>query len=199
MKKAIILSVLYSQVGFFILIPLSIQLITHLHPLVIGIVWFCFSSFITFFVFLINKERIVISKQIFHVIIFLYSFGLFILLFFRPENQSYGTVNLIPFETIYFYLSKQSNFLISIYNIGANIVLFLPFGLYYRYLKMNSTMRQLLVIAICSISTIEAVQFITRRGSLDIDDLILNTLGVFIGYILSPFIRKVLIIKEATQ
>lgn len=199
MKKAIILSILYSQVGFFILIPLSLQLITHLHPLVIGIVWFCFSSFITFFVFLINKERIVISKQIFHVIIFLYSFGLFILLFFRPENQSYGTVNLIPFETIYFYLSKQSNFLISIYNIGANIILFLPFGLYYRYLKRNSTIRQLLVIAICSISTIEAVQFITRRGSLDIDDLILNTSGLFIGYILSPFIRKVLIIKEAIQ
>ena len=31
---------------------------------------------------------------------------------------------------------------------------------------------------------IEAVQLVTRRGSFDVDDLMLNTLGGFLGYLL---------------
>jgi glycopeptide antibiotics resistance protein len=53
----------------------------------------------------------------------------------------------------------------------------------------------LLIITICSISTIEWLQFITKRGSLDIDDLILNVLGVCLGYFIHPLFQKVLVIK----
>ena len=40
MKKNIILSFLYSQIVFFILLPVWIELTKYLHSIVIGVVWF---------------------------------------------------------------------------------------------------------------------------------------------------------------
>ena len=40
MKKNIIMSLLYSQFIFFILLPVWIELTKYLHPIVIGVVWF---------------------------------------------------------------------------------------------------------------------------------------------------------------
>ncbi|WP_237562888.1 VanZ family protein [Bacillus dakarensis] len=134
-------------------------------------------------------------KRIFHAITFLYLSGLLILLFFRPNGSNYGSVNLIPFETIYFYLSGNVGFLIAFYNLSANIGLFIPFGLYYRYIKQPASMKELLIITIFTISTIEGLQFFTKRGSLDIDDLLLNVVGVWIGYLVQPVFQKVLDIK----
>ena len=54
-------------------------------------------------------------------------------------------------------------------------------------------MKQLLFITVCSISTIEWLQLITKRGSLDIDDFILNVLGVCLGYLIYSFFQKVLV------
>ena len=197
MNKMIKLSFLYSQIIFFMLLPLWIELTKYLHPIVIGVVWFSLSFLILFGVSWLTKEKIHLSKPIVRLLTFLYSIGLFILLFFRTKGQNYGTINLIPFDTIYFYLSGNVNFLIALYNLGANIGLFLPFGLYYKYFKEKPSMKQLLIITICSISMIEWLQFITKRGSLDIDDLILNVLGVYLGYLIQPFFQTVLVIKSS--
>lgn len=199
MTKTFKISLLYSQILFFILLPGWIELTKYLHSLVIVIVWFCFSSFVLFVVNLVKKEKIRVSINLLHFVALFYSLGLLVLLFFRPQNQSYGTINLIPFETIYFYLSGQVDYLIAIYNLGANIGLFLPFGLYYRYISKHPTIKKLIVITICSISLIETLQFLTKRGSLDIDDLILNVLGVCLGYLIHPIFQRVLVIKKVTN
>lgn len=133
-----------------------------------------------------------------HAVTFIYSLALLILLFFRPTNQSYESVNLIPFETIHFYLSGKVQLLISFYNLGANIGLFSPFGLYYRYIKKEPSFIQLLMITFFSISIIEVLQFLTRRGSLDVDDLILNVVGVFIGYIIYQIFQKVFVVRSVS-
>ena len=195
MKKSIILSLLYSQIIFLILLPMLSKLTIYLHPLVIVVVWFSLFSFVLFCVFWVKKEKLSVSKHVLHILIFFYSVGLLILLFFRPSNQSYGAINLIPFNTIHFYLSGTVDFLIAFYNLGANIGLFIPFGLYYVCLTKKPTMKKLLIITLLAISTIEVLQYITKRGSLDIDDLMLNVLGVYIGYCIYPFIQKVVVIK----
>ena len=195
MNKNIKISFIFSQCVFIILLPIWIELTKYLHPIVIGVVWFIIFFLAVFGVCLVKKEQIRFSKPILHALTFLYSIGLLILLFFRPNGQSYGTLNLIPFDTIHFYLSGNVGYLIAFYNLGANIGLFIPFGLYYRYIKKTPSMKSLLLITICSISMIEWLQFITKRGSLDIDDLILNVLGVCLGYFIYPFFQKVLVIK----
>ncbi len=199
MNKTIKLSFLYSQILFILLLPVWIELTNYLHPIVVGVVWFCISFLVLFGVCWVKKEKIRLSKKILHVITFLYSIGLLVLLFFRPNGQGYGSINLIPFDTIYFYLSGKVNYLIALYNLGANIGLFIPFGLYYRYTKWAPSMKQLLLITICSICTIEWLQFTTKRGSLDIDDLFLNVLGVCFGYFVYPLFRKVLVIEGSKE
>jgi len=119
-----------------------------------------------------------------------------ILLFVRPKNQNYDTINLVPFNTILFYLSDNVDFLIAFYNLAANICLFVPYGLYYGYWKQTPTIKQVILISTYAITTIELMQFITKRGSLDIDDLLLNVLGVWIGYLILPPFRKILVIQK---
>lgn len=196
MKKSLKQSLLYSQIIFLVFIPLWIELTIYLHPLVIVIVWFCLTSLFLFIICWKNKVQITISMRFIHIIALIYSTGLMILLFFRPKSQSYGTLNLIPFNTIRFYLSGNVDWLVALYNLGANIALFIPFGLYYRYFKRIPSMKLLFLITIFTISTIETLQFLTKRGSLDVDDLILNVIGVFIGYWIFPSLRKVLVVRH---
>lgn len=195
MKKNINLSFLYSQIVFFIFLPIWIKLTNHLHPIVIGVVWFSITFTFLFAVCWITKEEIRLSKTLYHILTFLYSIGLIILLFFRPNGSSYGSINLVPLNTISYYLSGNVDLLIAFYNLAANIGLFIPYGLYYRYLNAAPSLKRLLVITACSISMIEWLQFITKRGSLDIDDLILNVLGVCVGYLIYPLIERVFVVK----
>ncbi|KGR90870.1 teicoplanin resistance protein VanZ [Ureibacillus massiliensis 4400831 = CIP 108448 = CCUG 49529] len=195
MTKNIKLSFYYSQILFFILLPIWIELTKYLHPIVIGVVWFCITFAFLFGVCWIKKETIRLPKAFLHIFIVLYSFGLLILLFFRPNGASYGGVSLIPFDTISFYLSGNVNFFIALYNLAANIGLFVPYGLYYRYLNGVSSWKRLMLITVISISMIECLQFSTKRGSLDIDDLILNVLGVLLGYLIYPLFEKVFAVE----
>ncbi len=89
------------------------------------------------------------------------------------------------------------NWLVSFYNLSANVGLFIPFGLYLlsREGKEPSAKRKFLY-PLLSISVIEICQFVFRRGSLDIDDLILNMIGVYLGYILHPLFKKVVVFRS---
>lgn len=195
MKKVILLSVFISQVIFFILMPVWLELTNHLNPLVVGIVWFVISFLTLFIVCWVFNERVHLSQGVLNGLIFFYSFGLLILLFFRPNGTNYGAVNIMPFKTILLYLFGNADFLIAFYNLGANIGLFIPFGVYYGFIKKKASIKQLLFITICLISIIEGLQFASKRGSFDIDDLLLNTVGVCLGYFLLPLFRRVLLIK----
>ena len=195
MNKSMILSIIFSQIVFFIFFPVWVELTKYLHSIVIVVVWFLIIFVFLFGVSWIRKEEVLISKRILNGLILFYTLGLIILLYFRPGGANNGSVNLIPLETISYYLTGSVSFLITFYNLGANIGLFIPFGLYYRYVKRVPSMMQLFLISVGVISLIEFVQFLTRRGSLDIDDLILNVLGVVLGYIIFPVFRKVFVIR----
>lgn len=188
---------LIGQIIFWALLPLWIQLTNYLHPLVIGVVWFCYSFAALFITSCVTKRKIQVPSNVFHLTILVYSAALLVLLFYRPDNHGYESVNLIPFETIRLYLSGNADLLISIYNLAGNIALFVPFGLYYRYIIKKPNFVQIMLVTIASISIIETLQFLTHRGSLDVDDLILNVLGMSIGYTIYPVIRKVLVIRKS--
>jgi glycopeptide antibiotics resistance protein len=189
MKKSLIISLIASISLFLILSPILFQLMDYLHPVVIGVVFFCMVMAVFLLALFIRKQTVQLSYSKIPILLLLYSFGLFILLFFRPSDQIYQSINLIPFSTISFYLSGEVNGLISFYNLAANIGLFLPFGV---FLKMREcTIFQLFYIPIFFISLIELLQYFSHRGSMDIDDLILNVLGFYIGFLLYPLFKRV--------
>jgi glycopeptide antibiotics resistance protein len=125
----------------------------------------------------------------------LYSVSLLVLLFFRPNDQNYHSWNLIPFSTIGFYLSGNVNWLISFYNLAANIGLFIPFGIFLMVNTSRSPMK-LFLFPMMAIALIEVLQLLTHRGSLDIDDLILNMLGIIVGYLFYPVFKRIVSIQR---
>ncbi|WP_421378549.1 VanZ family protein [Bacillus salacetis] len=184
------ISLIISQVIFILLFPVWLELTKYLHWIVIAVVWFCYSFLVVFVVCLVNQVTISFNKRLLSIVTAAYSASLLILLLLRP-NDDHGSSNLVPFETISFYLSGKVDFLIAFYNLGANIALFIPFGLYYKYVNRKPSPWRILIYTLLCISLIEITQFVTHRGSLDIDDLILNTAGVFTGFVLYPLFQKV--------
>jgi glycopeptide antibiotics resistance protein len=188
-KKPLVFTLLISFGTFIVISPVFLRLVTYLHPIVLAVVLLCIIGMVLFGVLLIRKETIDLPYPLFMGILTLYTVGLLILLFFRPNGTNYHSLNLIPFSTVSFYLSGKVNWLISFYNLAANIGLFIPYGIYLS-LKSYSLLKVFLV-SLLTIACLEILQFLTHRGSLDIDDLMLNMLGVYLGCFLFSFFKHV--------
>ena len=109
------------------------------------------------------------------------------------------SVNLIPFKTIWDYamdvMVKPWMLGIAIRNVLGNLVLFYPMGIFLSCLFPRiRTLKQTVLISLCTILSVECIQLIFRRGIFDVDDLILNMAGWLLGFLtLSvPFIRRTL-------
>lgn len=192
MKKIYWISLAVSQSLFFLLLPIWLSLTEYLHPVVTIVVWFCLTAFIVFSVFLSPKKVIIVPYQLVYICLILYTISLLILLFIRPEAQN-NSYNLMPFETMGYYFSGQVSLIIAVYNLAANIGLFVPYGFLLKIKAMPK--RKAFLVAFFVISIIEGAQYPTYRGSLDVDDLILNLLGVFMGYAVYPIFEKTVSIK----
>lgn len=102
--------------------------------------------------------------------------------------------NFVPFKTILPYLFGFKGLIIAGANLVGNIVLLVPIGFLLPFIYRNITWKISLTIAVLSGLTIEITQTVLRVGIFDIDDVILNALGVMVGYwailILSKWLRE---------
>jgi len=95
----------------------------------------------------------------------------------REAGSRSGIPMLVPGSTIF------TGNGISIFSV-ENILLFLPFGLLVPILwKYNRSIVRVSLMGFALSALIELTQLITGRGYFEIDDIILNTLGCVIGYI----------------
>jgi glycopeptide antibiotics resistance protein len=78
-----------------------------------------------------------------------------------------------------------------IINFVGNVVAFLPMGLLPPFLRTRPTkLWQVLVFSFGLSLFIEGCQFVSGRRVPDVDDLILNTLGGYLGFVLSQRIKR---------
>ena len=134
-----------------------------------------------------KKERII------SIIIFvIYIIALFYFLFFaesmgrttRGDEYHYNLQPLFEIKRIW----RSSHILgmkYVILNFAGNVIAFIPFG--YLLPKMVKKKPRLFHTVLFSFEfslLVELTQLISRTGSFDVDDLILNTFGGLIGYIL---------------
>ena len=69
-------------------------------------------------------------------------------------------------------------------NLFGNILIFVPYGF---FISMAAERRGFFKTLFCSFGLslcVELVQLVTRVGSFDVDDILLNTIGGILGYIL---------------
>jgi glycopeptide antibiotics resistance protein len=100
----------------------------------------------------------------------------------------------VPFYTISYYLSGQVSPIIAVYNLAANIGLFIPYGIFLK--GRAASMRKTFAYSVFVIAAVEITQFAANRGSLDMDDLILNVFGIYAGYTFFPIFSKAVYVKE---
>jgi len=93
-----------------------------------------------------------------------------------------GPANFIPFKTILPYLLGEKGFMIAVLNLAGNILLLVPIGFLVPFIYPNMTWKKTLVLAVATGFALEGMQALLRVGIFDIDDLILNGLGVMAGY-----------------
>ncbi|WP_324672904.1 VanZ family protein [Hymenobacter sp. GOD-10R] len=94
-------------------------------------------------------------------------------------------VNLIPIKlTVESFQSDAVNYWNFFSNLLGNIALFIPLPLFLISLFLLKNKFTIIFIGIFISLLIELVQFTWRIGVPDIDDVLLNTLGVVLGIIL---------------
>ena len=107
------------------------------------------------------------------------------------NNRDNGilNINLVPFRTIFIYLRNlPSGF--AVYNLFGNIIPFVPLG-YFISLYFNKSMFiKIIFIFSFILFLIEFIQFIFLIGFFDIDDFILNFIGLIIGYIIKYILNN---------
>ena len=101
-----------------------------------------------------------------------------------------GPANLVPFRTILIYLLGEKGLMIGGINLVGNIVLLMPVGFLIPLVFRNMTWKKTLAIAVAAGFAIEGMQVVLRVGIFDIDDVILNGLGVMVGYWLFTILAK---------
>jgi glycopeptide antibiotics resistance protein len=82
-----------------------------------------------------------------------------------------------------------------------NVVVFVPVGflLGFRIQDSSFTIRKALLVALmgCGISvTIEALQFLLKRGFSEVDDVMHNTLGCAIGFLIVAIIKGIWLLQK---
>lgn len=168
-----------------------------------------------------NKEKYIFLKEIMVNIFILYLFiliSLVILPIDTDENYFSGftiyekmNINLLPFRD--FIENKYTNINLIKNNLIGNTLLLLPFTLYLCLIKSSlRNFKKTIIVSFLISLSIETIQLIMNCMSIvpqlravDIDDLIMNTLGGCIAYIifklsyrgkLKLFIDKIYINKE---
>ena len=99
-----------------------------------------------------------------------------------------ANLNLIPGVTIHRFMNVWDTPVYhraAIVNLIGNVIMFVPlgFGLPWVFERLRRLWKTLLVSA-GVIVLVEAVQLVTLLGHCDVDDLILNLIGVTAGYLL---------------
>lgn len=145
-----------------------------------------------------NKALWILSTLLLYSVMFFYLLLLFLLLFKKAAVGTKESVNLVPFETIGRYLSKNTlahSFAVN--NLLGNILIFIPFGVYITLFNRHKKIYINTCIIMLVSVLVEVLQYLFGVGIMDIDDVILNTIGGFIGIIIYKGFN--LIFKENTR
>lgn len=107
---------------------------------------------------------------------------------FGREQHEANIVRLLPLVSTVFFVQNTTSWESIIINLFGNIIMFIPFGFLGWLNAKYFSFKKLIVDFLSALIIVEALQYLTRLGVFDIDDLALNSLGVWIGFQMRKFI-----------
>ena len=122
-------------------------------------------------------------------VLFLYYIVMLFNLTFLERHAGAAGSNLIPFRTIWDILQRGDTYEIAI-NIFGNFLIFMPLGFFLIELFHMVEGKRYLMLALLVTAGVEILQFITKTGVLDVDDMILFMGGMMTFFCISRICRK---------
>ena len=131
-----------------------------------------------------------IFRKIYRIFILPYTIFLLYLMFlgFGREQHEANIVRLLPLVSTILFVQNTTSWESIIINLLGNIIMFIPFGFLGWLNAKYFSFKKLIVDFLSALIIVEALQYLTRLGVFDIDDLALNSLGVWIGFRMRKFI-----------
>ncbi len=145
-----------------------------------------------------NKSYEKILRGCIGILFIIYILFLFRITFFKQAalnnllsavGTSGRTISIIPFKSIYDMVISNTSIGRMIENVLGNVILFIPFGILFPII-FEKKQKEVLCTAIVFSLLIEIIQFILALGSTDIDDLIFNAAGAYIGHTISDKTKR---------
>ncbi len=163
--------------------------ILYVPAFVLLVIWFVFKIFS-------KKNKLPVRRLILISLFYLYIILVFGVTLFPidtfPMEYPPGH-NFIPFHTIIQLLSNQS-MSIALKQIFGNIIMFMPFGFLVPFFSKTKKFAVAFIGSLSFSILIEFLQFLlgiivvgSQYRSVDIDDVILNTIGGLIGFCIFVF------------
>lgn len=131
-----------------------------------------------------NLNETLVLQKIYNIAIIPYTIFLLYLMFLGAGREQFSSniVRLTPIVSTLNFLENTTSLTNIFINIFGNIIMFIPFGfLGWIFPKLNQ-FQPLIINFLSGLIIIEALQYFTRLGVFDVDDLLLNSLGVWIGF-----------------
>ena len=128
--------------------------------------------------FLKGSKRFVLHKELMALVFIIYILCLYFVV--TGQDINYGGVNLVPVKEMFRYEIGSYKFM---KNIVGNILLFIPYGFFSSYYLNNRKIGTNILLCLIATFCIESIQYYIGRV-FDVDDIILNVLGGFIGCLL---------------
>lgn len=132
-----------------------------------------------------NRQHFTLYKELLTLSMIIYVLMLFQVVT-SQDVVSWSSNNFIPFKEMLRYKFGSRLF---IKNVVGNLALFLPYGFFAAYTLKCEKGKLILFLTILASLTIECVQMAIGRV-FDVDDILLNVIGGYLGYLLYHYGHK---------
>lgn len=138
-------------------------------------------------------------KKFYKFIILPYTIFLLYLMFFGMGRLQYedNIVRIKPIVSTVWFIHETISWLDIIKIVLGNVVMFIPFGFLGWIFPQLNNLKNLIITFVSAIVIVEALQYFSRLGVFDVDDVLLNTFGVFLGWqikrVLEPRFSKFIV------
>ena len=130
-------------------------------------------------------------KKFYKFIIWPYTIFLLYLMFFGMGRFQYddNIVRIKPVVSTVWFIQDTISWFDIIKIVIGNVVMFVPFGFLGWFFRQLKDLKSLIIAFVSAVVIVEALQYFSRLGVFDVDDVILNTFGVYSGWQICKFIE----------
>lgn len=131
-------------------------------------------------------------KKIYKLIIFPYILFLLYLMFLGMGRSQYedNVIRMQPVWSTVWFIKETILWKDIIMIVLGNVIMFIPFGFLGWIFPNLNNLKGLLFSFLSAITIVEALQYFTRMGIFEVDDIILNTFGVYLGWLLCKLLEN---------